>query len=223
MSKKKVEDAALKGIAWIEHGFFTRDGAPDDLVTLHQIHSGTAVAVKTPWAPEAQPQADALVTDQPNIKLAVKTADCVPVLFACTKKEIIGAAHAGWKGALNGVLESTVEEMEKLGARREDIVASIGPCIRAQSYEVSQGFEKPFLEQDSVNAAFFKAAAKPGHLMFDLPGYVEHRLKKMGLSGVTDTGRDTLSDEETFFSYRRSTLRGEKDYGRQMSVIAIKR
>ncbi len=214
----------LDDISWAFHGFFTRHGGePQDIITLRQTHSDKAIVVRTPWAKDGQPEGDALVTNIPGLHLAVKTADCVPVLFACKTEKIVAAAHAGWKGAIGGILESTVSEMKNLGAEERDIVAIIGPCIGPQSYEVSDDFKKPFLEQDKLNEKFFRAASRPGHLLFDLPGYVAERLKKLGIETVYDMARDTLSDEDTFFSYRRATLRGEKDYGRQMSVIAIKK
>lgn len=218
---KKLTASILDKISGVTHGFFTREGEPSPLITLKQIHSDKAlIADKPSWDGE-QPEGDALVTSTAGLLLAVKTADCVPVLFADKSGKVVGAAHAGWKGAIGGVLESTVAKMESLGAKRGDIVAAIGPCIGPQSYEVSDAFKTPFVEQDKLNERFFKAASKPGHLMFDLPAYVESRLNKLGIAAVEDLKRDTLSDEATFHSYRRSTLRGEKDYGRQMSVIGI--
>jgi YfiH family protein len=220
---KKISAPDLEGISWLFHGFFTREGEPKDLVTLKQIHSDKVVVVNNAWPAEQQPEGDALVTNKSDILIAVKTADCVPILFASKNREVVGAAHAGWKGAIGGVIEATIAEMEKLGADKGEIVAVIGPCIGPASYEVSEGFEKPFLDQDKLNAKFFRAANRPGHLMFDLPGYVQDRLQKAGVGTVYDVKRDTLSDEDTFYSYRRSTIRGEKDYGRQLSVIGIKK
>lgn len=221
---KKIDAQPLNAIPWLFHGFFTRDGAPADILTLHQIHGDKTVVVTECWDNAKQPQGDALVTAKEDLLLAIKTADCVPILFAAKSKKIIGAAHAGWKGAIGGVLESTIAEMEKLGADKADIVAVIGPCIGPQSYEVSEDFRKPFVAQDALNEKFFKAAARSGHLMFDLPGYVADRLSKMGVGEVLDLKRDTLADEATFFSHRRATLRGTADKeGRQMSVIGIKK
>jgi YfiH family protein len=191
------------------------------LVTLYQVHSAKAVIAEETWAEGKSPEGDALVTDKPGLAIAILTADCTPVLFADRQKKIVGAAHAGWKGALSGVLESTIDQMVACGSKHEDITAAIGPCIGAKSYEVSDAFKNPFLVQDAANAQFFVPAQKPGHLIFNLPGYVAARLTKAGITEIHDTRRDTLTDENTYFSYRRTTLRGEKDYGRQASVIAI--
>jgi polyphenol oxidase len=194
--------------------------APENILTLSQVHSARAVTVTQGWTRENIPEGDALVTDRPGFGLAVLTADCVPVLFAARDKKIIGAAHAGWKGAVGGILEATIAAMHALGAGPSGITAAIGPCIGPESYEVKEGFEAPFLAQDKSNASFFRKARKEGHLMFDLPGYAAHRLKKLGVS-VVDLRQDTLANEDAFFSYRRTTQRGEKDYGRQISVVAI--
>ncbi len=217
---KKLTASVFDKISGITHGFFTREGEPAPLVTLKQIHSDKALIATKPWDGD-QPEGDALVTNTAGILVAVKTADCVPVLFADKSGKVVGAAHAGWKGAIGGVLESTVAKMESLGAKKSDIVAAIGPCIGPQSYEVSDAFKVPFVAEDKLNERFFRAASRPGHLMFDLPGYVVSRLNKIGIGEIEDLKRDTLSDEATFHSYRRATLRGEKDYGRQMSVIGI--
>ncbi|MBI1214827.1 MAG: peptidoglycan editing factor PgeF [Alphaproteobacteria bacterium] len=196
---------------------------PENIITLKQVHSANVITVDKPWDSRAKtPEADALVTDRPGLGIAVLTADCAPVLFASKKDKIVGAAHAGWKGALHGVLEATVAQMSVLGAKPSDIVAAIGPCIGPQSYEVSEGFDAPFIEQDAENAKFFKPAENPGHLVFDLPGYAASRLEALGIETVLDTKRDTLTGEDVFFSYRRSTKRKEPDYGRQISVIALK-
>ena len=194
----------------------------DQVITLKQVHSNKVITVTKAWTREQAPSADALVTDQKGIGIAVLTADCAPVLFAAKKSRIVGAAHAGWKGALSGVREETIKAMIALGAKKEEISAAIGPCIGPQSYEVSEGFEKPFLEQDTGNSQFFRAADKTGHLIFDLPGYIIHRLKAAGIADVHDTKQDTLTNENAYFSYRRSCIRKESDYGRQMSVIAIR-
>lgn len=194
----------------------------DQVITLKQVHSNKVVTVTKAWTREQAPSADALVTDQKGIGIAVLTADCAPVLFAAKKSRIVGAAHAGWKGALSGVMEETINAMVTLGARKDEISAAIGPCIGPQSYEVSEGFEIPFLEQDAGNSQFFLAADKAGHLIFDLPGYIVHRLKVAGIADVHDTKQDTLTNENAYFSYRRSCIRKEPDYGRQMSVIAIR-
>jgi len=195
---------------------------PENIITLKQVHSAKVVVVTKAFGKAPPPEADALVTATPGLGLAVLTADCAPVLFAARKEKIIGAAHAGWKGAIGGVMEATIAEMEKLGAKKENIVAAIGPCIGPQSYEVGADFQKPFLDQDADHVKFFKPAAKEGHLIFDLPGYVAHRLTRAGVSVVYDTQQDTLPNEQAYFSYRRACQRGEADYGRQLSVIALK-
>ena len=161
-----------------------------------------------------------MVTDRPGIALGILTADCAPVLLADIDAGVIGAAHAGWKGALSGVVEATIAAMEKLGARRENVRAAIGPCIGRESYEVGPEFPARFLEQDEANAAFFRPAARAGHSMFDLAGYLVHRIARTGVA-VEATGHDTLAASEDFFSYRRNTLQGVKDYGRGLSAIAL--
>lgn len=198
------------------------DVVPENLLTLKQVHSARVVTVSQNWTHETAPQADALVTNRKGLALGILTADCAPVLLADSKNKIIGAAHAGWKGALGGVLESTIAAMEKLGAVRGNIAAAIGPCIGPQSYEVSAGFKAPFIEQSADNEAFFCLAEKEGHLFFDLPAYTAQRLRLAGVSMVYDTRQDTLPNEAAFFSYRRTCLRGEKDYGRQLSAIVIR-
>lgn len=195
--------------------------APENLLTLSQVHSARAVTVAAGWSRENIPEGDALVTDRPGFGLAVLTADCIPLLFAARRGNVVGAAHAGWKGALGGILEATVGAMQALGAEPGDIVAAIGPCIGPTSYEVSAAFREPFLVQDRENGRFFRPAARDGHLMFDLPGYAMHRLEGIGLAAVYDTRQDTLPAEGVYFSYRRTTQHDEKDYGRQISVISI--
>lgn len=166
-----------------------------------------------------------MVTDQPNLVLGIVTADCGPILFYGQKEDsspVIGAAHAGWGGALRGINERTIDQMLALGATLETIKISIGPCIGPQSYEVSDDFITPFLDQDPDNDHFFKATNKQGKLMFDLPGYIARRLSLRGIRQIDITGIDTYSDETRFFSYRRTTHRQETDYGRQLSCIMIK-
>lgn len=194
---------------------------PDKIVTVYQVHSAKVVTVNEPWARDKAPEADALITDKRGIGLAVLTADCAPILFASKNNKVVAAAHAGWKGALSGIAEETVRHFSHFGVAPADVVAAIGPCIGPQSYEVKEEFRQPFLEQDKANAQFF-SPAKPGHLIFDLPGYIGGRLKMLGVGTVINTRQDTLANEGAFFSYRRTTLRGEKDYGRQISVIAIR-
>jgi polyphenol oxidase len=193
------------------------------LLTVHQVHGRDVITVETPWPHGQAPRADAMVTNRPGIALGILAADCAPVLFADPEARVVGACHAGWRGALGGVADATVEAMCRLGARRERIAAAIGPCIAQRSYEVGPEFPRPFLEQDEDNGALFAtvAGARPGHVMFDLPGYLGRRLGKLGLGGVTSVPCDTCREEQRFFSYRRATLRGEKDYGRNLSAIAL--
>ncbi len=195
---------------------------PDNIVTVYQVHSNKVVTVNEPWTRDKSPQADALITDKRGIGLGILTADCAPILFASKNAKVVAAAHAGWKGALTGIAEETVRNFSHYGVAPGDVIAAIGPCIGPQSYEVKDDFKKPFLDQDAENGQFFQAGARAGHLIFDLPGYLVHRLRKIGVGAVIDTKQDTLGNETSFFSYRRTTLRGEKDYGRQMSVIAIR-
>jgi polyphenol oxidase len=194
---------------------------PDNIVTVYQVHSAKVVTVNEPWARDKAPEADALITDKRGIGLAVLTADCAPILFASKNNKVVAAAHAGWKGALTGIAEEAVRNFSHFGVAPADVVAAIGPCIGPQSYEVKEDFRQPFLEQDSGNGQFF-TPGKPGHLVFDLPGYIAARLRQIGVGTVFDMRQDTLANEGAFFSYRRTTLRGEKDYGRQISVIAIR-
>lgn len=196
---------------------------PECLVVGRQVHSATALVVSQPWAVEAAtPECDALVTAEQDLALGVLTADCAPVLFVDPKERIIGAAHAGWRGAVGGIIEATVAEMKRIGAKPGNIHAAVGPCIGPAGYEVSKEFDVPFLAQDRENAMFFRPAQKPGHLYFDLPGYVTRRLKIAGVAEVYDTAQDTLSQENDFFSNRRAFLRGEKGFGLQISVISMK-
>jgi len=191
------------------------------LVTLYQVHSAEVVTVEAPFAPGAAPKADAMVTDRPGLALGILTADCAPVLFADRKGAVIGAAHAGWKGAVGGVLDNTLAAMEKLGAKRKTVVAAIGPCIGQRSYEVGAEFPAPFLAEHPDNADFFANAPRDGHFLFDLPGYVARKLARLGVIEVTRVPADTLRDQARFFSYRRATLNGEADYGRQLSAVVL--
>lgn len=190
------------------------------LATVFQIHSADALAVIEPFEERLRPRADALVTDRPGLALGILTADCAPVLFADAQAGVVGAAHAGWKGAIGGVTDSTIALMETLGARRERIVAAIGPCIARASYEVDDGFFRRFAEADPANERFF-ADGKPGHYQFDLEAYVAHRLAAAGIRTVEMLGLDTYSDADRFYSFRRATHRGEPDYGRQIAIIGI--
>ncbi len=191
------------------------------LATLYQIHSAEVVTVEAPWAPGQSPRADAMVTCRPGIVLGVLSADCVPILFADAEAGVIGAAHAGWKGALGGVLDATVAAMAALGARPAAIHAGIGPAIQQSSYEVGPEFPGRFIAADPANARFAVPAARPGHFMFDLPGFVESRLGALGLGRIARSPLDTAGDEAQFFSYRRATLRGEPDYGRGISAVTL--
>jgi len=196
--------------------------APDyRLVTLHQVHSADAVAVVAPFADEERAHADALVTDRPGLLLGILTADCVPVLFADTDAGVVGAAHAGWKGAIGGVTDSTLMEMEKLGADRSRIVAAIGPCIARASYEVDAAFVRRFEQDDPANERFFADGRRPGHAQFDIEAYVAHRLASAGVGRVIALGEDTYAQPDRFFSFRRATHRGEPGYGRQVSLIGL--
>ncbi len=191
------------------------------LLTAYQVHSPDVAVVEQAWADDARPRVDAMVTKTKGLALGVLSADCVPVLFADPQAGIVGAAHAGWRGALTGILPATVRAMVELGARASQIRAAVGPCIGAASYEVGVEFPAPFLAQDPANAAFFRPAARPDHHMFDIEGYVVAQLKGLKLAGVEAAHRDTCGERETFFSYRRSVLRGEPDYGRHVSVIGL--
>ena len=193
------------------------------LVTLSQQHTNAVITVERPWEPAAGPVADAMVTDVPGIALGILTADCVPVLLADTAKPIIGAAHAGWKGALGGVLEATVEAMVALGARPGTLSVAVGPSISQRSYEVGPEFPAPFLKEDAENEQFFAPARKPEHFMFDLPAYVARKLARLGISEVIRTPCDTCREADRFFSYRRACQNGEPDYGRGLSAIVLER
>lgn len=190
------------------------------LVTLHQVHSPDAICVTAPFPDDARPEADALVTATPGLLLGILTADCVPVLFADAKAGIVGAAHAGWRGAIGGVTDRTLEAMERLGARIEHIACAIGPCIARASYEVDRVFVDRFLAQDADNARFF-ADGRPGHAQFDLEAYVAARLARAGVQKVDAMRLDTYSQPDHFFSYRRSCHKGEPGYGRQVSLIGL--
>jgi YfiH family protein len=197
------------------------DMPAESLVTAYQVHSPDVAVVQRIWRREDAPKVDAMVTDRPGITLGILTADCGPVLFADAEARVIGAAHAGWRGALTGVLQATVAAMEALGAKRARITAALGPCIAQRSYEVGPEFPAPFLAQDPGTAAFFAASARERHHMFDLPGYVAHRLHALGLGQVERLPNDTCAEADRFFSYRRATLRGERDYGRGLSAICL--
>jgi YfiH family protein len=216
-----------QALAGVPHGFLTAvgpAGEPDPslivpggkLVLLKQVHSPLAIAVEASF--DERPEADALVTATPGLVLGIVTADCAPVLLADRRAGVIGAAHAGWRGAYGGVLEAVVEEMEALGAHREDIAAAIGPAIAFECYEVDDAFRARFTQSDG---RFFAPAPRAGHWLFDLEGYVEARLDAMGVGVVECLSLDTYAGEGRFHSYRRATHRGEPTYGRQYSLIGL--
>lgn len=186
------------------------------LVTAYQIHSDVAHVVN---GSEDKLEGDALVTDKPGIALGVLAADCCPILFEDRKAGIIGAAHAGWKGARFGIIGSTIRTMQNMGA--QDISAAVGPCIQQGSYEVSNDFAQVFATEGAYNAEFFSQSVKEGHFMFNLPAYIEMKLKKNGIENITVLAEDTLSQPARFYSYRRGTLEGKKEYGRQISAICM--
>ncbi len=190
------------------------------LVSAYQIHSALCVEAGD-WTDDDRPRVDALVTDKQGLMLGIVTADCAPVLFADPHAGVIGAAHAGWKGALGGVTDATIIAMEALGARRERIAAAIGPCIARASYEVDRVFFERMVAAEAMNERFFMAGVRPDHCQFDLEAYVAHRLSAAGIRRVTMLGEDTYAQPERFFSFRRATHAGEPDYGRQISLIAL--
>ncbi len=201
----------------------TRTLGAAHLLSLYQVHGVEVITVREPWENgAARPRCDAMVTDRPGLALGTLAADCGPVLFADAEAAVIGAAHAGWKGALAGMLESTVAAMEKLGARRARIRAALGPTIAQASYEVGPEFPAPFLAEHRDNARFFAAGARPGKHQFDLPGYIVARLGQLGVAAKW-IGDDTLALGDDYFSYRRTTLAGGGDYGRNVSAIVLER
>jgi polyphenol oxidase len=191
------------------------------LATLYQIHSANVVRVLSEGAAKERPEGDALVTDRPGILLGILTADCAPVLFMDEAAGVVGAAHAGWKGAIAGVTDRTIAAMEKLGAKADRIHAAIGPCIAQKSYEVDAGFLEQFCESNRENERFFGDGQRKDHFQFDLEGYVAARLAEAGIRTVEAMGLDTYSQPGRFFSFRRATHLGEPNYGRQMSVIGL--
>ena len=195
--------------------------APENLATPYQVHGTAAVIVDRAWGPGLGPHADAVVTDRPGIAVGVGTADCGPVLFADPDAGIVAAAHAGWKGVLAGILEATVEAMERLGASRSRIAAALGPTIARDAYEVGAEFVARFEAADPDNARFFGPAARQHHAHFDLPAFIVARLERAGVGRVADVGLCTYCDADRFFSYRRATHKNEPDYGRQLSAIAL--
>ncbi|OHC80827.1 MAG: polyphenol oxidase [Rhodospirillales bacterium RIFCSPLOWO2_12_FULL_67_15] len=213
--------------------------SPEALVTVYQIHSSEVVVADDPWPPARAPKADGIVTRRPGIALGVLTADCAPILLADAGAGVIGAAHAGWRGALGGILEATARAMERLGARLSATVAVVGPCIHQSSYEVGADLRDAVLaaeracgdmppgmrshdDRQEINPDdLFRAGARSGKFQFDLPGFMVRRLQRLALGAVSRVGVDTFADEKRFFSYRRSVKRGEADYGRELSAIAL--
>jgi polyphenol oxidase len=196
-------------------------GVPrEHLLTAFQIHSPDVAVASAPWDTASRPRADAIITRTEGLAVGITAADCGPILLVDPNARVIGAAHAGWKGALTGIVESTVEAMEKLGADRTNILAAIGPLIRQYSYEVGNEFVERFIEADVENSLFFVPATRDGHAMFDLAGLIRMRLEKAGVLVIDDIGIDTYSDQR-FFSYRRSVHRKEQDYGRHVHAIVL--
>jgi polyphenol oxidase len=206
-NRARVRDAILPGAA---------------LLGVYQVHGVTCAVAEGAWDDADRPEADALVTNQPHVLLSILTADCVPVLFSDTDAGVVGAAHAGWKGALGGVTNSTLAAMERLGAERSRIHAAIGPCIGRASYEVDTAFVIRFCNADPANERFF-IDGRPGHALFDIAAYVAHRLAAVGIGRVDMIGHDTCALADEYYSYRRATLLKENSYGRQLSVIGIGR
>ncbi len=193
---------------------------PETLISVHQVHSPDAVIVEAPWSGD-RPKADGMATCVPGLALAVTTADCGPVLFADPHAGVIGAAHAGWRGALTGVLEATIARMEELGADRGRIVAVLGPTISGPAYEVGSDLTSRFIAADPANERFFAPNGRPGHAQFDLPAFIDARMAACGIGVVAAVRRCTYTEEEHFFSFRRTTHRGEADYGRLISAITL--
>lgn len=194
---------------------------PERLLTPYQIHSPDVAVAEEPWTHDARPRADAVVTRTPGLAIGVSTADCGPLLFADPQAGVIGAAHAGWRGAFTGVIEATLAAMEKLGADRSRIAAALGPTIRQPNYEVGPEFLTRFLAADPTNARFFQDSPRAGHAMFDLAGYIAERLQRAGVDNFEDLGLCTYAEPDRFYSYRRTTQRGEPDYGRHINAIAL--
>jgi hypothetical protein len=191
------------------------------LTTVFQVHSPDAVYAEAAWPDDDRPHADALVTDRGGLVLGILTADCAPILFADMEAGVIAAAHAGWKGAFTGIVESTVAEMERRGASRARIAAAVGPCIARRSYEVDEAFFARFVAADAENERFFSSGRSEDHHQFDLEGFVLSRLAEAGLNRIEALGQDTYAQPDTFYSYRRATHRNEPTYGRQISLIAL--
>ncbi len=193
----------------------------EDIATAHQVHSAKALVINAPFGPDGPPQADALVTQTPGLAIGVLAADCTPVLFADQQAKVVGAAHAGWRGASSGILEATLEVMEAVGAKRNRIYAAIGPTIHQPNYEVGPEFEAEFLKRDTNNQRFFVRYSEGGNPFFDLPGFCYARLQAASVRFIDNIAQCTYENDSLFFSYRRKTHGSEPDYGRQISAIAI--
>ena len=194
---------------------------PPSLLTVYQTHSADVAIATAPWSPDQRPHADAIVTRTPGLAIGVTTADCGPVLFADPQAGVVGAAHAGWRGAFTGVLEATLAAMERCGAARSRVVAGLGPMIRQANYEVGPEFVTRFRAADAANERFFQPSTRPDHALFDLAGYITARLRGAGIGLIEDTGRCTYGEPALFFSYRGTTHRSEPDYGRHVNAIAL--
>jgi len=194
---------------------------PGHLLSLHQVHSALCVSVETPWTRETRPEADAMASARPGLALGISTADCGPILFADPVARVVGAAHAGWKGAKGGVLEASLAAMEARGAKKSRIIAALGPMLSQTHYEVGLEFLDAFVEDGIEYAEFFCAGSRIGHPHFDLPGYITARLRKAGVGTIEQSGLCTYADEKRFYSYRRKTHRNEPDYGRMIAAIRL--
>ncbi len=195
--------------------------AAGQVVTVHQIHSAIALTIDRPFEAGFVPKADALVTNTPGVVLGALAADCTPVLFADSRAGVVGAAHAGWRGAVAGILESTITAMEDLGARRGDIVAAVGPCIHQPNYEVGPELEAQFIAASAENSRFFSVPRGKTRAHFDLPAFVARQLQRAGIADFTASPHCTYAHPELFYSYRRATHLAEPDYGRQISAIVV--
>lgn len=195
---------------------------PDNLLAAKQVHGDKTLFVVAPWTPENAPEADAMATTEKGLALGILTADCVPILLASSKEKIIGAAHAGWRGALGGIIPSVLSAMEKRGATPEDLYAVIGPCIGPASYEVQDDLRDEFLKKNAENTGFFHETGRAGRFLFNLPAFIAAELHAGGVHKIHDLQQDTFLNAESFFSNRRAFKAGEKNFGRLMSVIAIK-
>ncbi len=209
---QKNRASAMEHIEFDEH----------DLVTVYQTHSAKVATVTEAWRYDDAPHVDAMVTNQPGIALGILTADCAPVLLADAVNQVIGAAHAGWRGAKSGILKQTIKAMEKIGAEASNIAGAVGPCIRQDSYEVRDVFRSAFIEDDHKNESYFVPSSREDHYQFDLPGYIEDQLTALSISQVDILPFDTYSDEDLFFSFRRTTHQEKEQYGRALSAIGLK-